>query len=154
MASLAGVLASERWLDEVIVAGSISTISADVEDSLSVPAGLGDLAVMEMEIDAVAVTTVSTVALNKGAMVYVTSPDAATTLDIIGTPNRWVECGSLRLQIFISPDPLVLWRQNELIVMRFPRLDNGATSFSYAVRVKCVRVRPQVVPERALQLVR
>lgn len=160
MTAVVSTIASERWLDEVLLTGTAAADAggADVSDTIALPAGLGDVAIMELMIDASPAATIvaDAVLQNLGVRAAVISGDGSTTVDIVGV-HRFYRQAAARAGCYISPDPLVLWRQGELLALTFPELDtNVSPTMDIAYKVKCVRVRPQIVSEQPqpLRLVR
>lgn len=157
MTAIAGVLRSERWLDEVVVAGTSANIDGDFHVELSLPAGIGDLAIMEALLDVDAILTAAT-NLELQGIRWAIIDAAGTTVDILGV-TRWSqrEATNNAISTYLSPDPLVLWRQNERLSAKFREVDtNAAPTADLGIVVKTVRVRPLQVAERhqPLRLVR
>lgn len=147
-------LLSERWLDVVLLNGlAADGGGADYNAAWTLPAGIGDLAFIEGWIQC---RTIATVVANPellGCAWTVRNP-ATSVVDIIGV-SRWQKTLTSTLETYVSPDPLVLVRQNETIHLLFPELDtNGAPTGDVDVYFKMVRVRPVEGPQAAIQLVR
>lgn len=156
MADQALLHRSERWLDEVLLAGSKLNVDGDQADTWIPPYGLGDLAIMEIGIDINTLATSVADPTAIGVRIGVVDAAGSSIVDIAGdAPFRRMAAN--RLEAYISPDPLVLVRQGEKIVIEFPEVDINATpTGDLAVYVKCVRVRPTVVAQNPgpIQLVR
>lgn len=154
MAVMAGVISSERWLDQVIVTGStLNLVTGDQSHSLTLPAGSNDLAIMEIAVFVDGMTTVSANPELRG--VYCDVIDQANAVrDIVGV-QRWTSFQALSIGTYFSPDPLVLWRQGESLRFLFGTVESAGFTGDLAVRAKCVRVRPIETPSsRAVRLVR
>lgn len=155
MTALAGAVISERWLDEIIIGVDNTNVDGDLTDTISLPAGLGDVAVMEIMVEAQGITNFLTTPELSGLRVSVDSNLNGYIVDIIGTSHRWSQNGAARLVMYISPDPLVLWRQNEVLHFVGQELDDDATpTVDLVYRIKCVRVREVRHQEQPLFLVR
>lgn len=148
-------LLSERWLDEIVMFGSIvNTAGTDINEQFRAPAGLGDLAIMEAIATGLSLATPVAADTNPAAFVDILSSDAATVLDIVGV-FRWFPVASTSVSAYLSPDPLVLWREGELIRIVSPELDTNATpTGDMNLVVKAVRVRPQAGAVAPMKLVR
>lgn len=153
MATWATTLQAERWLDEVVLAGTATdVVQADFSELFSLPAGLGDVAIMEIYVRATGLTTPTANLELVGCSADVLSADGATTLDIVGI-QRWSKLSATIYGTYFSPDPLVLWRQPEKLRLFSVDMEGG-TAGDLAVFAKCVRVRPIEVSASPLQLVR
>lgn len=146
-------VASERWLDEVVLTTSFVSGGADTNDTFSLPAGLGDVAIMEIELLVVSIATMVATPENLGVGALIQSA-ASGAIDFAGVSN-WRKVSASRVMAWISPDPLCLWRQDELLQLQFPELDtNAAPTETSVVYIKCVRVRPlEGAPRAAIRLV-
>lgn len=139
MSDIQMTIASERWLDEVLLTGSWVNLDADRVDELILPATIGDVAVMEMEVSVNNIGTYPT-SLLKSVRALIVMAGSVQINDIIGT-EEFREVGAGYLSAYISPDPLVIWRQSERLQLVFPELDVNVTPTADAtVRVKVVRV--------------
>lgn len=147
---------SERWLDEVLLHGRIvNTIGAAFAEFFRLPEGIGDVAIMEAQIDAFNIASLPASIADWGLIAQVVSSDETTTLDILGNP-KLLQTGTLRLGAYISPDPLVLWRAAERVLIQGPELDDDAApTGDLDVFIKVVRI-PQAEQEtkRPIRLVR
>lgn len=142
MAVIQLVVLAERWLDQVILYGTTADgVGADFSDTLVMPAGLGDVALMEMQVLIGGITTAIDPA-NKGMRADVNT--VASLVDIIGMAQIY-STGATRMGAYFSPDPLVLVRQEERIGVTGPDLETTATGDAHYY-VKCVRVRPKEEP--------
>lgn len=153
MATIVGTLAAERWLDEVLVKFTASNVDGDVDDFLQLPAGLGDVAVIEVNVQVFPLATVRT--NPELAAVLARIVTASGVVDIVGVENFQLYDND-GVAAYLSPDPLVLWRQDEYMRISWPELDTNAvpTGDTY-VYVKAVRVRPIEAPASTqIQLVR
>jgi len=147
-------LRSERWNDIVFLSKSVANVGADSADSFVPPSGIGDIAIMEVQ---VAVTTAATMvaSINDwGLEGFIINAAGDTFVDLIGT-GRWAKQGASSACAYLSPDPLVLCRQGEKIYLAIPEIDtNASPTGDIAVYVKAVRVQPAVTPAKPIQLVR
>lgn len=157
MALTAMTLRSERWLDEVTVTGSIVNVGgADVAELFSLPLGLGDVAIMEAIVVGSDIATVVAGSTNPSVRIDILSPDGASAVDIVGV-FRWWPIAVAAVAAYVSPDPLVLWKQDERLRISSVEFDtNASPTGDLSITVKCVRVRPIEVSEqpRPLRLVR
>jgi len=143
MTAVAGTLRSERWLDEVLIAGQIANVDGDIAVELSLPPGIGDLAIIEALLDVDSIATLAT-NIELQAIRWVITNAAGTTVDIIGV-TRWGqrEATTIAISTYVSPDPLVLWRQGEILNAKFREVDTNLTpTGDLGIVAKCVRVRP------------
>lgn len=137
---------SERWLDEIIVEAISSNVDGALADTIPVPPGLGDVAIMEWTTYAQTIATLMTDPELHG--VWATIETASKAVDNAGGA-RWQRDGTTGLYAFVQPDALVLWRQDELFTIRSPEVDtNAVPTVDYIVRIKCVRVRPVSISEQ------
>lgn len=155
MADVTLTLKSERWLDEVVLEGDTTNVGADAVHRYSLPAGLGDVALMELWFRSGAAATLVTAWDTLGMSGTIQTGGAFTNVDIVGV-SRFFKAGALVLAAYMSPDPLVLWRQSEVLALELPELDtNGAPTDDHKVLIKVVRVRPIESPARGpVRLVR
>lgn len=161
MATTAATLAAERWLDEVILSAAVADVAGgNLDESLSLPAGLGDVAILSVMVSITSIATVPvTATIPRGVSATITSADAASLVDVVGAAE-WVATEGLaaaftRARAFIDADALTLWRQGELLRLLGPEMDaNASPTGDFAVHVKCVRVRPVALPVGPIQLVR
>lgn len=163
MAVTALTLQAERWLDQVILFANspANVLGAALSESFSLPPGLGDVALLNLEIRGHAIDVVSTgVTPVRGVRAFILSGDQAAVVDNVGvTPWILTQDGANALEIgaYLDPDALVLWRQNELLSITSPEMDTDATpTGDFQIFAKCVRVRPIEAPagQGPLQLVR
>lgn len=149
-------IASERWLDQVLLSGTLTDgAGADTNEQLNLPAGIGDVAILELKVLVEGITTIVTDAVlgNLGFGAMIVSKDGSTDLDFVGV-SRLYRVHATRLRGVLQPDPLVLWRQSEICVVALPDLESTATGDIF-YRVKAVRVRPPAEgAPQPLQLVR
>lgn len=150
------IILSERWLDEVMLQGQVLNVDGALAEFFTLPAGLGDVAIMEAEaawsdiLTAVALT----VSLAARARVITAS---GNVVDILGISEVKQVYDATQYGVYWSPDPLVLWRQDEQFAINSPEFDsNAAPTADLTVRIKAVRVRPTVGQEarRPIRLVR
>lgn len=161
MATTTMTLSAERWLDEVVLRALVAdaAIATDIVEGFLSPAGIGDLAIMSVQASAVSIGTVPvTATFDRGARFAINASDDATQVDVVGVAQWFATGGAAaafdRLDCFIDPDALVLWRQGELLKLSSAELDAGATG-DIVVVAKCVRVRPIESPARGpVRLVR
>lgn len=157
MAEVALVLRAERWMDIVMLSGSQSNIDAPRADSYTPPAGIGDLAIMEMLYDVSTIDVFAT-AIDLGIEAVVLNQAGDVVVDIIGVDRvRLVSNGAnaLRAAAYFSPDPLVLLRAGEKIHIVTPEFDTDATpTADSTLYVKAVRVQQPSGPAAPIQLVR
>lgn len=163
MATTASVLEAERWLDEVIIKCEIdNTAGATMSEQFTLPAGIGDVAILAISCNVVNIATVpGTATANRGVRAVILSPDGAAQVDIVGSAE-WLAMGGT-LAAFdaftasIDADALTLWRQTELLSFSSAEMDvNASPTGDFKARVKCVRVRPIEAPagQGPIQLVR
>lgn len=155
MATVNMTLLSERWLDEVVLLGNLTNMDGDQDNEFVPPAGLGDLAIMELLYFVLNIATIlgSFHLYNLRGMVV---NAAGSAVDIIGQ-HEFYQTGisNLRLTTYLSPDPLVWLKEGERIQLVHAELDTNATPTADAqVYVKCVRVRPQEGAPQPIRLVR
>lgn len=163
MATTALTLNAERWLDEVLLLGQgpADVGGATLAEFFSLPAGLGDVAIMSCiiriaNVDAGPVAVITP----RGVSVRIFSRDAAKVIDLVGVAP-WLlasdGANTLEFHAYLDPDALVLCRQDELISILSPEIDSDATpTGDLVVYFKCVRVRPIEAPagQGPIQLVR
>lgn len=157
MATLQSTIIAERWLDEVVLGAVSAAINGDYTDHVLLPPGIGDVAIMEVSIDASPLATGVAALELQGSRMAVFSYDGGTVVDIVGgnQDNRWSYRGGAAAHNYWSPDPLVLWRQGERLAIASPELDINATpTVVYVWRIKVVRIRPIEIPASPIQLVR
>lgn len=153
MATVALTLLSERWLNELVFTGVRTNVGADAADGYTLPAGIGDVALMEalLIVDQIA-TLVATPELL--GCEWTIRNAASSITDIVGV-SRFQKTTNLKLATYVSPDPLVQWKQDELLFLVYPELDtNVAPTDDHRIVVKCTRIP---LPEPApgpVQLVR
>lgn len=157
MATYTTAITSERWNDIVLLEASSAAAAAeaDVADNFAMPAGLGDCALMEVLVRVFSIGTpiVDAVELARGIFMHVVSQSGAV-VDIIGA-ERWFRTSATAFAAYLSPDPLVLIRMNEVVQVSFPEMDTGAAgTVVYRVNFKVVRVKPVDSPPGPIQLVR
>lgn len=147
---------SERWLDEVLLAGTAlnSVGGTFFLEQFTLPDGLGDVAIMEVGIAGFSLATVNPAA-KLGLWSDVRSSDGATIVDILGTAE-WFQVSADEVRSYLSPDPLVLLRQGELLSFVGPELDtNAAPTGDLRVLVKATRIRAvEQELKRPIRLVR
>lgn len=155
MATVAMTLLSERWLKEVVLIGQKANSDGQVSDLLTFPVGLGDLAIMELIIEGgSAATFLAAVAVPVGFCVSVVTPGGVSNVDIVGCAPAH-KTGDARFNAYISPGPLVLWRQNEELLVTGPEMDTNATpTVDLTFLVKCVRLEEPVRAQTQVRLVR
>lgn len=131
-------------------------VNGDVSDTLALPAGIGDVAIMECLVQGSSIATAVANLELSGAGITVQTAGGGNTVDIVGTEARWSLTSAAAAVLYVSPDPLVLWRQNELLSFTWRELDtNASPTVDYLFLVKCVRVRPIEAPARGpIRLVR
>lgn len=149
-------LSAERWLDQVMLTKSKSAIDGDQADTWLLPVGIGDVALMEMMVEVASIATLVGSVEMVGVQLMVLNAAADTVRDIAGV-ERWVRTGAATIAAYLSPDPLVLVRQDEKFLIRFGEVDTNVTPtgvlqiFAKVVRVKQV---PAVEMIGGIQLVR
>lgn len=147
-------LQSERWLDEAVFTTSWTNVGADVNDTFSLPSGSGEVAIMEIMVLVIDIAT-AVAPENLGIQALIQSA-ASGAVDFAGMA-RFSKISATRVGAYISPDPLVIWKENELLQLQYPELDSNASpTDDHVVYVKTVRVRPQEDRgvRRPIQLVR
>lgn len=149
-------LLSERWLDEVLLVGIGTPDSgAPISDTFSIPSGLGDVAIMCVELS---VTTIDVLTADAQDGARITIVAGTSIVDLVGlAPFLTVSDTANALQRFalIVPDHLVLCRQGEVLSVVAPEQDTDATpTADWFIRVKAVRVRPKEGVPSPLRLVR
>lgn len=161
MAVTPATLLAERWLDEVIVLCSIdNTVGAQIAENFTLPAGIGDVAILSVLARAVNIATVPGAATApRGAEIVVVSQDGSTTADVVGVAEWLAVGGSLaafdQFSAHVDPEALCLWRQGEQLRISSPEMDvNAAPTGDLRLFVKCVRVKPVEAPAGPIQLVR
>lgn len=157
MATYTTAITGERWSDIVTVqaTSAAAAVESDVADNFALPAGFGDAALMEAILESFSIGTaiVDAVALARGWRLVVLST-SGQVVDIVGV-ERIFRVSTTAFAAYQSPDPLVLWRQNEVMQTQIPELDTGAAGTGvYRITFKVVRVKPQEGPPGPIQLVR
>lgn len=154
MATIQTFLLGERWLDEMLIAGSRTDVGADADDDYLLPAGVGDVAILQIMVLTVSEAT-PVAETNLGILARVKSGAGGSTVDIVGS-GKWMRVAAARAVASIDPDALCLWRQTEAVNLWYPELDsNGAPTDDHTVYFKVVRVRPIEAPaSNQIQLVR
>lgn len=156
MANTVLTLKSERWLDQVLLQGtSADAAIADYGETFSLPVGLGDVALMELYVECIALTAIPALAIPwMGVRAGIFSQDLATLVDIVGVQPWYRTLTATAAAAYFSPDPLVLWRQGEVLHLKGPDMDTGAAGDLF-VAAKVVRVRaPAEGVAAPVQLVR
>lgn len=149
-------LQSERWLDQLVVAGAQTDIDGDRNDDYLLPGGVGDVAVMRIEVIASAAATILADAslANAGARAVIITAGGSAVVNLVAL-NEWMRTSATAMVCHIVPDSLALWRQDERLRIGFPELDtNGVPTLDLSVMVQVVRVRPIETPAGPIQLVR
>lgn len=142
MAIVQTALLSERWLDEVLVYAVTANVGADAVTEYALPAGLGDVAIMEILFQDANIATMVTLGLDVGVSARMLSGATLGAVDFVGV-GRLYRTQANYVHAVINPDPLVLWRQSEYCQLFVPELDTNATpTDDQTVYFKCVRVRP------------
>lgn len=161
MATTAATLNAERWADIVIIkcTAPADVLGAPMSESFTVPAGLGDVAILSIlgiasAVDAIPATNL----FPAGLEATVGSVGGGALVDIVGVA-AWHRVGdTATAQAFtchIDPDALALWRQNELLSFRTVEVDSDATpTGDFTAYVKAVRVREPEIMAGPIQLVR
>lgn len=141
MTARAMTVLAERWLDEMILQGSVDNIDGEIADTWTVPTVLGDVAIMEIMAYVSPLATAMANPELKGVRFTVTD-SVGTVKDIIGV-GRWSNTGTARLSTYVSPDPLVLLRADDSINVLFDEVDTNVTpTADFRMWVKCVRLTP------------
>lgn len=161
MATTALTLSAERWLDEVILVGAVADVgAATLQESFTLPSGLGDIAVMSSIVSIVSIATVPVAAtIDRGFRLVLVSPDATSIVDVLGIGQWFATSGDgaafTRVDGIVDPDALMLWRQTDVLSLTSPEMDAGATG-DLRIIIKAVRVRPIEAPmgQGPIQLVR
>lgn len=157
MTAIQSAILDERWLDEVLLGatGLADSAGADTVDTIILPEGIGDVALMEFGIYVSPIATMHANPQNLGGVAFITNTGGGTFIDIVGQ-IEWRASAATRIWGYCSPDPLVLWRQHERLQLEYPELDtNAVPTGDVLYRIKVVRVRPQVDTHGApLRLVR
>lgn len=154
MADYVVSIASERWLDEVLILGTIANLDAARADTMALPATLGEVAILKVSFEIASIATLMTSPEINGPMVWVVAPTAINILDVVGT-NRWNLVYTSQLATVIAPDELVLWKPGERLYITMAETDTNATpTADVSCIVKVVRVRPQAGAPAPLRLVR
>lgn len=149
-------LTAQRWLDEVMFSQDVvnSVGGTFFSEQFRLPVGEGDVAIMEMLVTGFSLATVVVLPADIATAISVLSADALTVVDFVGV-YPFYRVSSDEVRAYASPDPLVLWRQGELLTVNGPELDINVTpTGDLNVTVKCVRVRPGEPSRGAIQLVR
>lgn len=159
MADIALAIHSERWLDEVVLSATKANIDSDQGDAWVLPPGVGHCAIMEVMVEVSGIATVRTAVEDAGIRGLIINAAGDIAVDFIGNaPWRLVNgapAGAGWVNAYISPDPLVEWKEGEKLELFFPEIDVNATpTGDLRVYVKVVRVRPGVVAPEKLKLVR
>lgn len=154
MADYVVTIASERWLDEVLILGTIANPDGARADTMALPPTLGEVAIMKVGFEVAGIDTLMTTPENNGPMVWVVASAAINILDIVGT-NRWNLVYTNNLATVVTPDELVLWKPSERLYITMAETDTAATpTGDLSVFVKVVRVRPQAGSPGPVKLVR
>lgn len=162
MATTVATVAAERWLDQVILAATLpaDVAGAALAESVALPVGLGDVAILSLHMRArtVDVGPATASSVPRGVRAFIVSPDLSTLLDVVGNAP-WLLTGdtatNLEYWAAIDPDALTLWRTGELVSLASPEMDSDATpTGDVFVTIKCVRVRPVSTDPVDIQLVR
>lgn len=152
------VIASERWLDEVILFASRANVDGVQSESYTLPDASGDFAIMSINYRVQQIDVLSAVA-RTGVTAQIIAPNTGV-LDLVGVAEFFTIDGTanaLQVEASIDADALCLWRQGELLQILHAELDTDATpTADVQVRVKAVRVRDVVAQEvkRPIRLVR
>jgi len=137
---------ADRWNDIVILSKSVANIDGQGGDFWLLPAGIGDVAIMEVMVEFSQIDVVKTAYADAGVAGFVQNAARDTTVDFIGNAKFTLKsdgANALGLSAYLSPDPLVLMRQDEVLLLQWPEVDTDATpTADVAVIVKAVRVRP------------
>lgn len=153
MTTRALTLRAERWLDEVVLVGTGTLAAGEIFDQWTLPAGLGDVAVMELQYSlALVATPITTASVEAAGASIITG---ASNTDIIGI-ELFKKMGAASYSCYFSPDPLVLWRQMENLAIVHSDFDiNASPTYTASILIKCVRIRTQEPADSApIRLVR
>lgn len=161
MATTQLTIASERWLDEVVLQALVAdAVTGAVNELFSLPAGFGDCAIMSAHFRATSVDVgpAAAASVPRGVRAMVISQDGSSVVDTVGTSPWYLTfdtATALQYQAELDPGALVLWRQGELLSVASPEMDSDATpTGDLQAYVKVVRVRLVEQPQDLLQLVR
>jgi len=160
VATTIATLNAERWLDEVLLSASVADAGgATLSEDILLPAGLGDVAILSVEIRVTSIDALkAAAALPAGARASIISSDAALTVDVIGSTAFLLTAdgaNALAGSAYLDPDALVLWRQSEILRVQTPELDSDATpTGDFSILIKAVRVRPIEGAVSPIRLVR
>lgn len=146
---------SSRWNDIEMLQASVTDLNGDLDQDYTLPAGFGDCAIMEIYVRAEGFATLITTPELVGVGARVLTTNSSAVVDIIGV-SRWTRTGGALLAAYLSPDPLVLWRQNEVVRLQSWELDSdGAPTIDVHAHFKVVKVKPvESAALGPLQLVR
>lgn len=156
MTTATAAISGERWLDEVLLVCNFTNIDGDFVLHISPPAGFGDCAIMEVGLYAGPLATTLASPELYGGIVKILNPSGSTNVDILGVYN-WTRGVPVLGYVgaYVSPDPLVLWRQGEILAIEGQEVDTNATpTVDFAVFAKVVRVRSVESAPGPVRLVR
>lgn len=161
MAEVAATLTVERWLDEVILQASLTAdvAGAPVSETIRLPAGLGDVAIMNVLLRATTIDSIPAANIMPLGVEVLVFNRGGTQVDHVGVAAWYLvsdTATSQRMCAYLDPDALVLWRQDEILTVTSAELDDDATpTGDITVVIKAVRVRPIEAPaSNNIQLVR
>lgn len=150
-------IASERWLNQVLLVAAGSTSSgAAIVDTFALPPTLGDVAIMCVEVTC---TAIDVLTADVEQAVRLAIVRGATIVDLVGigvVKTIYDAANALQVGVLVDPDALVIWHQGELLSLIAPEIDTDATPLAaWTVRAKVVRVPPgtPALPEGPIRLV-
>lgn len=153
MAVVVMAIVAERWLDQVVLYGAAAEPAGDIADQYTLPATLGDVGLIEAEFNVSGIATAIASPTLRGVRMAVTNV-AGSLLDIIGAES-WIPVSSGKYAAYFSPDPIVLIRQGErLLVQHLDEDSSGAPTIVGELLLKVVRIKAVEVPSAPIQLVR
>lgn len=158
MAAFGSVTQRQRWLDTVIVRGSLSNIDGEQANTLALPADLGNVAIMDILLT---VSQIDVVLANPelyGVSAFIMSAGGAIPVDFVGSARfqrTQTTANSIEVDAHIEPDHLIEWKEGELLYIFWPELDTDATPTADAtVYVRVAKVPAKDRSTGPIQLVR
>lgn len=153
MATQPATLIAERWLDVIVLRAQTANVGADLDDEITLPPGLGDVAILEIIYDFTSIATMVAAPEELGAYARILSA-SGNVVDFVSV-GRFSKVSATEVTAWLSPDPLVLWRQNESLKIAVAELDtNASPTGDVTVYIKASRYIHQVTAPAPLQLVR
>lgn len=145
MGDVVATLRSDRAANQSILAADDTNLDGDLNLTIALPPGFGDVLILNANIQIVSIATRMTMA-NQGVHWQLLDTAAALARDFLGT-SEWFIKGATALSSYIDPDQLVVWRETEKLHLQGDEIDTNVTPTADAVVLVRVRRLRQNAPE-------